>query len=261
MDRGRIQKFSPLLKWALASLIWIASGCSPNATRPTALIYNGSGVCKGCDTSLSKACRQAGFQTFGISPGQINAETLKQASFFAVPGGEQELDVMNALLPGEAKAIKKYVENGGHYLGVCLGAFLAAPKIINTPAPTPELPAGLGLFRGQVFNHSASKEARIEPIVWHPSTPSARTRMMYFQDGPHFKVDDPSATIWARYQDGTIAAFQAPLGQGSIGLIGPHPEADEDWWNEDPKHPLHDSDGQDTDLFIEFVRKMTTFTS
>ena len=221
--------------------------------KPLALVYSGKGICEGCDTSLSLAFRQAGFRTEGVRPGNITQANLERAAVFAVPGGDQELDVMLALFPGEAQNIKQYVTSGGHYLGVCLGSFLAAPLIINTPSPTSTLPSGLDLFKGRVFNHSETKEARIEPILWRPGTPNSSIRMMYFQDGPHFTLNDPRAVIWAQYQDGSIAAFQAPLGRGRVGLLGPHPEADETWWNEDPGHPLYDPDGKDTDLFIEFM--------
>ena len=225
-------------------------------SKPLAYIYSGIGVCHGCDTTLAKAFRKAGFRTEKIFPGEIALDHLNEADVFAIPGGDQELDVMNALQPGEAAAIKKYVEQGGHYFGVCLGGFIAGSKIINTPTPVPVLPDGLDLFKGKVHNHSKTIEARIETILWTDPNQQSISRFMYFQDGPHFTLKDPKAVIWARYSDGSIAAFQTPLGLGRVGLIGIHPEADQSWWNEDPNHPLEDPDGEDIDLFINFVQDL-----
>ena len=219
-------------------------------TRPLAWVYAGPGVCSGCPESLATALRKSGFRTAKAYPGNFNQESfdLNQVALIAVPGGDEELDVRMALGDTETNAIHHYVENGGHYLGVCLGAFLAVDWLIDTK----EHVNGLNLFQGSVFNHSPTPNplGHFENILWRGTH-----RMMYFQDGPDFKPSKlANATVWATYADGKIAAFQAPLKKGRVGLIGPHPEADPTWWKQDglPTDP----DGMDYDLLSEFSAEL-----
>ncbi len=249
-----ILKYKTLLVFAFTFILTEAAQATPVFSRkPVAWVYAGFGVCDGCPQSLSANLRRAGFKTIDVGPGDFTAENLtpEKVALFAVPGGDQESDVMYALHPGEAAQIKSYVEAGGHYLGVCLGAFLAAKSMIDVPgggAP------GLDLYDGRVFNHADNKDAKIIDVNWR-----GNHRWMYFQDGPHFTLTHPeTADIWAYYTDGEpqIAAFQAPLGKGRVGLIGPHAEADKEWWNEDPSHVLYDPDGFDFHLLNEFAQTL-----
>ena len=217
------------------------------STRPIALVYFGPGVCPGCPDDLAAALARVGFKIKKTFPGKISSRALSEASIFAVPGGDEERDVMHALMPGEADNIRNFVRTGGHYLGVCLGAYLAVPNLIDA-----SFEPGLALFEGTVKNHSPTKEARMELISWQ----SVR-RYMYFQDGPEFHLDHPEqADIWARYpdKDQNIAAFQIAYGNGRVGLIGPHPEATQEWLNDDHiSVPNGQKFTQSEDLFRNFL--------
>ena len=201
--------------------------------KPLALVYSGPGICAECDDDLIKAFRKAGFEARKISPGHFTDKNLAKAAVVAIPGGDEEGVVKNAFHAGEAERIKKYVESGGHYLGVCLGAYIAAPKLYTydrAPARFKKKPGeedpGLNLFDGKVKNHSGDKLARDEKVLW-----KGKPYEMYFQDGPEFILNpDAHAEIWAKYSDGAIAAFQSPLGNGRVGLLGPHLEADLSWY-------------------------------
>ena len=229
----------------------LGSASTPSPKRlPLAYVYHGPGVCKGCPESLRKNILLAGYQVEFIEPGEITQRNLSKASLIAVPGGEEERDVMRSLKSGEAQNIQHFIFNGGKFLGVCLGAYLTPQWLPDSPEER-----GLHLFHGKVINHSPTKEARIDPILW-----KGKSRWMYFQDGPEFKLPKiPHSDIWARYKDGSIAALQAPYGRGRVGLIGPHPEAEQGWLDDDH---LNDPDGPDHDLLVDFldgmVQKKTT---
>lgn len=49
----------------------------------------------------------------------------------------------------------------------------------------------------------------------------------------------------ATYDNGTTAAAAVPYGSGMVGVVGPHPEADDDWYAE---HNLTNPDGVSPDL-------------
>ena len=215
-------------------------------TLPLALVYVGPGVCDGCGEDLATTIKKSGFRIKLVKPGDISTELLAQASIFAVPGGEEEADVKDALLPGEAERIREFVSQGGNYLGVCLGAFLAADWLSDR-----ESQHGLQLFDGKIKNHSPTKEARMEDVTW-----KGHHRWLYFQDGPEFILPADvknTADIWAYYTTGAIAALQTNFGTGRVGLIGPHLEADQSWLDADH---LIDPDGLDGDLMVEFLQTL-----
>jgi glutamine amidotransferase-like uncharacterized protein len=74
---------------------------------------------------------------------------------------------------------------------------------------------------------------------------------MYFQDGPAFRLDNAAgATILATYPDGPAAVVVAPYGKGRVGVSGPHPEADESWYEE---KGLTNPDGIRFDLAYQLI--------
>jgi hypothetical protein len=218
------------------------------SAAPIAMVYFGKGTCAGCPDDLAKSLVRAGFEIEAAYPGDFTPANLASVDLVAFPGGGEESATMHALRPGEARTIHDYVAEGGHYLGVCMGAFLASPKLIDTsrvsapnvwktPPDLASLENGLNLFDGIVHNHAPTKAARMEIIDWRGAA-----TWMYFQDGPDFELNHPeTAEIWAKYSplvvgdlfSVKVAAFQAPLGSGRVGLIGPHLEADQDWLDDD----------------------------
>ncbi len=226
-----------LIALALTSLV-----AAHAQAKPLAYIYFGPGICDGCQTDLADIIKDAGFKILPVYPGQLTPEFLAKAALLAVPGGDLEATVYNSLKTGEAENIKQFVENGGRYLGVCLGAYLAAPKRSSLP--------GIDVFSGFIYAHSRNTLARMENITWKDK----KTRWVYFQDGPEFEPAEGSKTeVWANYDDGSIAALQQALGKGKVGLMGPHLEADSYWWKDDG---LVDPDGEDADLLVQFVKAL-----
>jgi glutamine amidotransferase-like uncharacterized protein len=139
-------------------------------------------------------------------------------------------------------AIRDFVAAGGRYVGVCLGGYLAGA----TP--------GFGLLPGDTDQYIVTPGATVTSerdtvvrVHWR-----GRTRHLYFQDGPTFLVrpDTPGVTVLAHYPNGEIAAVTAPFGRGLVGVVGPHPEATPDWYEE---AGLVDPDGLDTDLGHDLI--------
>ena len=201
---------------------------------PIAAVYYGPAVCHGCPQSLAKVIKQAGYDVRKIYVGGITAEALKGVALFAIPGGDDVDELMSALMPGGAGVIKKFIYEGGSYLGVCLGAYVASES-------------GLGLFSGSINAHAKNIDARMEKITWH-----GQARWVYFQDGPEFELKNNSKIdIWAKYKTGELAALQYRYGQGYVGLVGPHLEADQSWLSDDH---LIDPDGDDSALLVDFIK-------
>lgn len=73
-------------------------------------------------------------------------------------------------------------------------------------------------------------------VDWHFQTGSkkgeeANGRWLYFQDGAVMKLaPNASALILGRFSaNNDVASSITSFGEGWVGLVGPHPEADESW--------------------------------
>jgi glutamine amidotransferase-like uncharacterized protein len=196
-----------------------------SADAPVALVYRGPASVAGCPEAVADLLRASrwGFDVRYVGPDEdapLDAEALAGATVYAQPGGGT-LSHGYGHLRRHRDDVRDFVRGGGRYLGFCLGGYLAGA----TP--------GFGLLPGDTDQYIASEEATVDfehntevEVAWR-----GRPRRLFFQDGPYFWVRSKAdVTVLATYPNDTIAALVAPFGSGLVGVVGPHPEATEDWY-------------------------------
>ncbi|KAH8705807.1 hypothetical protein BGW36DRAFT_435816 [Talaromyces proteolyticus] len=230
-------------------------------SSPKALIYRGPAACDGCPESVAAILESSSskFVVKYAGPNEeidINAESLNEVDLFVQPGGGD-------LEPGwkhtkkYKKAIRDYVAQGGIYAGFCLGAYLAGPKLGYDILPPGSYIADEADQPGaQVKNY---KDTVIQ-VDWtfHTGPNKGQEqdgRWLYFQDGAVMKLaPNASALILGKYSsNGDIAASVTPFGKGWVGLVGPHPEADESWYQ---LVNVTNPDGVKFDIAYDFVESI-----
>jgi glutamine amidotransferase-like uncharacterized protein len=214
--------------------------------QPIALIYRGPAACKGCSESVAALLRDQ-YQIVYAGPREkvnVNAKTLSTAKLYVQPGGG-DLDKSWPHVRQYATPIRNYIKNGGRYLGICLGGYLAGTE------PGFDLLPGTGQTDQYITSKGADVTSEIDtvvPVFWR-----GKLRHVYFQDGTRFQLDQKAAPteILATYTNGKIAAAVQNLGKGRIGMVGPHPEADKEWY---AMYKLSNPDGKMSfDLFYDLV--------
>jgi len=148
---------------------------------------------------------------------------LEDAAVLVIGGTGEDLDpIVTQFTPRIREALDEYLHDGGRYLGICGGAFLASTgweeesgwveMLDLVPAESDDLRMGI--------------EPRIMPVRW-----LGETHPMYYQNGPTFYLvpSTESVRVIARYRDGQIAALLSSYGHGTVAVVGPHPEADATW--------------------------------
>ncbi|MGW3604814.1 BPL-N domain-containing protein [Micromonospora sp. NPDC005161] len=229
----------------LTALGWVGVSAI-SGDGPLALVYRGPAASPGCAEAVAALLRSApaGFRTEYCGPDeerQISRSTLAEAAVYAQPGGD---DVNRAWrrMRDHAQDIRDFVNGGGHYLGFCLGAYLASAD------------PGFGLINGRVNQYISTDGASVDStddtvieVRWR-----GRARHMYFQDGPTFELR-PGAPgdVLATYDNGAAAAVVTTFGAGRVGLVGPHPEADRSWYADEG---LTNPDGIRFDLGHDLVQ-------
>ena len=230
----------------LAALGWAGLSAVLGGERPLALVYRGPAACSGCAEAVAALLRSAPtpFRTDYCGPDeqrQISRSTLAEAMVYAQPGGGNVRPAWRQLRD-HAEDIQDFVHHGGHYLGFCLGAYLAAAQ------------PGFGLIDGSVDQYIRTDGASVDStddtviqVRWR-----GQTRHMYFQDGPTLELT-PGApgTVLATYDTGAAAAVVTTFGAGRVGLVGPHPEADRSWYAE---KELTNPDGIHFDLGHDLIQ-------
>jgi glutamine amidotransferase-like uncharacterized protein len=219
---------------------------TPQGSPPLALVYRGKAGAPGCSEAVVRLLRSSrwGFDVRYVGPKEdilLSAEVLANAAVYAQPGGGSLKKSYRRMEP-HSEMIRNYVGSGGRYLGFCLGGYLAGA----TP--------GFALLPGDADQYIASRGATLRTdtdtvieVRWRD-----RSRYMYFQDGPCFRLipGADGVTVLGTYPNGEIASLVAPFGAGRVAVVGPHPEATPDWYED---YALVDPDGLDTDLGHDLV--------
>ncbi|WP_347057294.1 BPL-N domain-containing protein [Blastococcus sp. HT6-30] len=193
-----------------------------------ALVYRGPASVPGCPEAVAAALARSRWDldVRFVGPKEqlpLEPDVLARARLYAQPGGG-ELRRAYRKLRRSADAVRDFVRSGGSYLGFCLGGYLAG----ETP--------GFGLLPGDADRFISSPGARpahtgdsVLTVTW-----GGRRRRVFFEDGPWFDLDPARgpAEVLATYDNGLAAAVVAPFGRGTVGVVGPHPEAPPDWYTD-----------------------------
>ena len=216
---------------------------------PYALIYSGTDTCEGCPEAIANIARKANLPVKYVSdPKQIPA-LLNHAAIFAIGGTEDNIEQMrSAFSKRTITSIKKYLKQGGRYLGICGGGFIAATYYM---AEENLKVRGFDIIPALAVDYSETSKPHLEIIQWY-----GKNAILYFQGGPKFILDKNAIgiNIIARYSNGDIAALKYLYGKGNVVVIGPHPEADKTWLEEDGMDSSHWKPRQE--LVVNLIKKM-----
>lgn len=176
-----------------------------------------------CD--LLKSTNKYEVRMFGKDsfPKLMDKSVFFSSDCIVFPGGYGDSDQFDKNLYKFKGKVRKYVKNGGKYLGICMGSYFAGTHYFNLLNPL------LGY----------TQYIKRDNCTIHKTTPSivkidwlGEEKSMYFHDGTAFfykKEPVEDIAVYATYKNGDIAAMIQSYGKGNIGLIGPHPEAQK-WW-------------------------------
>ena len=157
------------------------------------------------------------------------------------PGGVGDSDTFDTVFKFHGDSIRRYIQGGGRYLGICMGAYWADRHYLNVLR---DVEAKQYIRQpGTCTRRYYSKAVECE---WN-----GRTDRFFFYDGPAFIGDESKFETIARYANGDPAAII----QGKIGLIGPHLEAEEYWYDKPYLHK-HWHQGKHHTLLKEFVNRL-----
>ncbi len=198
-------------------------------------VYTGNGTGeKGVSASLAAFEGLEGIATVQFTAEEVRDGILTELDLVVFPGGSGGGQARALGVEGREK-VTRFVDDGGGYMGICAGAYLALSgmdwglDLINARTKSPKWRRGQKLLPVELSG--AGRE-------FYSGDPLVKIR---YNQGPIFEPDDhpdlPPYEVLAYYRDevaknGTPAGIQvdspaiaaAARGAGRVVIIGPHPE-------------------------------------
>jgi len=170
---------------------------------------------------------------------QLEDNFFDDVDCVAFPGGMGDADTYDWMLKENAPRIRTFINRGGRYLGICMGAYWADQNyfdILNNVRAVQ--------YIKQPRTDTRRPHAKACAITWR-----GQADRMYFYDGCAL-VGTGFDTV-ARYANGDAMAII----QNRIGLIGCHPESQQFWYDKNYLKP-HWHQGRHNQLLQDFVHDL-----
>lgn len=198
--------------------------------QPVCAVDSANGIIK----SLSS---QHSFKLF--SQDEVEYTFFDDVDCVCFPGGFGDADRFDRLLKWNYDAVKAFIDQGGRYLGICMGAYWAGPHYFNI---LNNLEVEQYIRRPNACTRRPHPKAM--PVTWE-----GQSKRMYFYDGCTIIGNDME--VVATYSNGDPMAVI----QNNIGLIGCHPESQKFWYDKRYLAP-HWHNGDHYQLLLDFVTKL-----
>jgi glutamine amidotransferase-like uncharacterized protein len=194
-------------------------------------VQSGNGIIKALNSKYE-------FKIF--SKNELEDDFFDDVQMIAVPGGFGDSDSYDRLFNYNAYRVKEFVKNGGHYLGICMGAYWAGKHYLDI----------LGVVKVEQYikrpnTDTRRPHAKNMPIVWNGIDDN-----MFFYDGCAFGPGQYE--IVAKYMNDDPMAII----KGRIGLIGCHPESQPHWYESYSWMKGKYHNGRHHTQLLEFVDKL-----
>jgi glutamine amidotransferase-like uncharacterized protein len=182
------------------------------------------------------------YYTFKIfTKHELEIDFFDDVDMIAIPGGIGDSDSYRYLMKANANRIKSFVDNGGKYLGICMGAYWAGKHYLDILT---EVDAVQYITRPRT--DTRRPHAKNIKINWNGSDTE-----MFFYDGCALVGNGKYDTI-ATYMNGDPMAII----KDNLGLIGCHPESEPHWYESYSwmKGKYHNK--QHHSLLLDFVDRL-----
>ena len=172
-----------------------------------------------CEAMIKALSSYYNFKIFSehdIAPGMFDGVDI-----VAFPGGIGDADSHYKFFTRRfANQLAKYIDDGGRYLGICMGAYWTDQWYFDL----------IGDVRAVQYIKRPTSEIKRSHSTTARVNWQGTEQDMFFYDGCALLNLDSDTKVVATYSNGDAMA----IFRGRVGIIGCHPEADESWY--DKKH-------------------------
>jgi len=197
--------------------------------QPHCSVQSGNGIMRALSSCYS-------FKIF--TRHELEADFFDDVDMVCIPGGFGDAASFDYLLNENGNRIKQFVQKGGAYLGICMGAYWAGQYYLDMLE---------GVDAEQYITRPNTDTRRPHAkninVTWQ-----GEPDQMYFYDGCALVGNGKYDTI-ATYANGDAMAIR----QNRIGLIGCHPESEKHWYDSYSWMQGEYHKGKHHSLLLDFV--------
>jgi glutamine amidotransferase-like uncharacterized protein len=172
---------------------------------------------------------------------QLEDNFFADVDCIAVPGGLGDASKFEMCFSANENPIKKFIKDGGKYLGICMGAYWAGQYYLDILDGVDAVP-----YIRQPTACTKRPHAKNLSVIWNN-----QPEKMFFYDGCALVGDNSKFETIATYSNGDAMAII----QRNIALIGCHPESEIHWYNSYKWMQGLYHDGRHHKLLLDFVDK------
>jgi glutamine amidotransferase-like uncharacterized protein len=201
--------------------------------QPKCSVQSGNGIIKSLRDNYN-------FKIF--TKHELEHGFLDDVDAVCFPGGVGDATSYDGLLKENKTEILNFVNRGGKYIGICMGAYWAGKNYFDI------LKNDVDPVQYIKRPNTCTKRphAKAMQINW-----MGQQEKMFFNDGCAFEGTDYE-TI-ATYPNGDAMGII----QRNIGLIGCHPESEPYWYTLHSWMKNHYHDGKHHNLLLQFLNRLT----
>jgi glutamine amidotransferase-like uncharacterized protein len=199
---------------------------------PKCSVQSGNGVIKALES-------QYNFKIFGKN--SLEDNFFDDVDIIAVPGGFGDASSFDQAFKHNGNRVQQFVQAGGKYLGICMGAYWAGRHYLNMLDNVDAVQ-----YITQPGTDTRRPHAKDIKINWN-----GYNTTMFFYDGCALVGNGQYNTL-ATYANGDSMAII----QKNIGLIGCHPEAELFWY--DSYTWMRGKYSSKHSLLLDFVNQLNT---
>jgi glutamine amidotransferase-like uncharacterized protein len=195
-----------------------------------------------CDGMMQALQKDYIIKLFSVN--ECNSETLSLVDMVAFPGGIGDASSYDKFFRRKAQnAVADYVQQGGRYLGICMGAYWAGSYYFDILDGVDAIQ-----YIQQPTSDIKRSYSTVAKVNWNNQIED-----MFFYDGCALIGDTSKFKTIATYANGNAMAII----QNRVGLIGCHPESQE-YWYEKPRQYINQywHQGKHHSLLLEFVNQL-----
>jgi hypothetical protein len=200
---------------------------------PKCSVQSGNGIMKALENKYH-------FKIFGKN--RLEDNFFDNVDMIAVPGGFGDASTFDTAFKHNAKRVHKFIDDGGKYLGICMGAYWAGKHYLNILND-----ADAVQYLKRPYTDTHRPHAKNIEIEWQ-----GEPMNMFWYDGCAIVGNKRKFKTIATYANGDPMAII----QNNIGLIGCHPESEEFWYNGYSWMKGKYHEGEHHALLLDFVNHL-----
>lgn len=171
----------------------------------------------------------------------VESDFFNDVDMIAVPGGIGDASSFKKLFQENGKRVEEFVNDGGRYLGICMGAYWAGKHYFNI---LNRIDAVQYITRPDT--DTRRPHAKAVKVEW-----LGKEEQMFFYDGCALVGHGPMDIVAKYANDDAMAIYQ-----DRIGLIGCHPESEVHWYEAYNYMKPQWHEGRHHKLLLDFVDEL-----